>query len=122
MIKRIRRLNSLLKEVISEVIREDVQNPNVSDLMTVTTVSASKDLQHARVYISVIGTEEKRQKTIQALASSAGFIATLASKKVVLRHFPLLTFCIDTTVDKQMKIETILQKIHVEKESRNSHE
>lgn len=56
-VKRTDRLNSLLKEVISEVIRKDVRNPHVNELVTVTRVNISRDLRHAKVFISVIGTE-----------------------------------------------------------------
>ena len=119
MTKRIKRLNSLLKEVISEVIRDDVRNPQVSKLTTVTEVDISKDLQHAKVYISVIGTEQERTTTIEALESASGFIGVYASKKVVMRHFPTLTFRLDTSVDKQMKIDMILRKIYEEKEHRH---
>ncbi len=55
-VKRTDRLNSLLKEVISEVIRREVRNPHVNELVTVTRVQISKDLHYAKVYISVIGT------------------------------------------------------------------
>ncbi|MCB1072538.1 MAG: 30S ribosome-binding factor RbfA [Chlamydiales bacterium] len=122
MTKRTERLNSLLKEVLSEVIRDDVRNPNVAEFTTVTAVDISKDLHHAKVYISVIGTDTQRKETVEALESAAGFIGVLASKKVVMRHFPTLTFRLDTSVDKQMKIDSLLKKIHEEEESRGHHE
>lgn len=118
MTKRTKRLNSLLKEVISEVIRDDVNNPHVSEFTTVTEVDISKDLHHAKVFISVIGTDQERKTTVDALETAAGFIGVLASKKVVMRHFPTLTFRLDTSVDKQMKIDSLIKKIHEEKESR----
>lgn len=122
MTKRTERLNSLLKEVISEVIRADVRNPNVAEFTTVTSVDISKDLHHAKVYISVIGTEVERKQTVDALESAAGFIGIHAAKKVVMRHFPTLTFRLDTSVDKQLKIDSLLKKIHEEEESRRHHE
>lgn len=122
MTKRTERLNSLLKEVLSEVIRADVRNPNVAEFTTVTEVDISKDLHHAKVYISVIGTDKERTETIEALESAAGFIGVLASKKVTMRHFPSLTFRLDTSVDKQMKIDSLLKKIHAEEESRKNND
>src|ERR1700720_1746150 len=89
------RLNSLLKEVISEVIRKDVRNPHVNELVTVTRVDITKDLHYAKVYISVIGDEQAKAETIAALTSAAGFIAVNSSKKVVMRYFPELTFKLD---------------------------
>lgn len=120
MTKRTKRLNSLLKEVLTEVIRHDVKNPRVSELITVIDVDITTDLHHAKVYVSVIGTDQEKKQTIDALQSSAGFISSVASKKVVMRFFPALTFILDTTVDKQMKIDSLLQDIDDEKQFRNS--
>ncbi|MCK4933953.1 MAG: 30S ribosome-binding factor RbfA [Simkaniaceae bacterium] len=117
--KRTKRLNSLLKEVLTEVIREDVRNPNVSSLFTITSVDITSDLTLAKVYISVIGTDEDRKLTLDALQSAAGFISVFASKKVTMRHFPTLTFILDTSVDKHMRIDSLLQKIESEKQSRS---
>lgn len=117
-VQRTDRLNSLLKEVISEVIKRDVRNPHVTELVTVTRVQISKDLRHAKVYISVIGTDPQKTETIAALTSAAGFIAVNSSQKVTMRYFPELTFKLDDSVDKHMRIEELLGKISKERESR----
>lgn len=118
-VNRVDRLNSLLKEVLSEVIREDVKNPHVSTLITVTRVEITKDLHHAKVFVSVIGDEAKKKETMAALTSAAGFIAVTASKKVVMRFFPELSFRLDDSVDRHHRIETLLNKISEEKKSRS---
>lgn len=114
------RLNSLLKEVISEVIRRDVRNPHVNELVTVTRVDITKDLHYAKVYISVIGTPEEKSNTLNALQSAAGFIAVNASKKVVMRYFPSLTFKLDDAVDKHMRIETLLNELSAKRQENES--
>lgn len=116
--KRIERLNSLLKEVISEVVARDVRNPRVNTLVTVTQVDISNDLHHAKVYISVIGNEQDKAQTLEALESAAGFIAVQASKKVVMRYFPALTFRLDNSVDQHLRIDTLLGQIHEEQSAR----
>ena len=112
------RLNSLLKEVISEVIRRDVRNPHVNELLTVTRVDITKDLHYAKVYISVIGDETQKKETLAALQSAAGFIAVNASHKVVMRYFPALTFRLDDGVDKHIRMQKILGEISEERKSR----
>lgn len=107
--RRIQRLNSLLKEVISEVVFNEVKNPHLPRLVTITQVSVTADLYHAKVYVSVIGTPEVKQEALKALQSAAGFIAINASKKIRIRYFPQLTFYLDEGVDKQMKIEQLLE-------------
>ncbi len=83
-----------------------------------TAVDISADLRHAKVFISIIAPQEEKEKTIQALETAAGFIAVHASKKVVMRYFPQLTFRLDTSVDEHMHIEEILKEIHEEETSR----
>jgi len=117
--KRVKRLNSLLKEVLNEVVRSEVRNPKMCTLTSITEVDITKDLRQAKVYISVIGTEQEKNTTLEVLQSAAGFISVLASKKVVMRYFPSLTFKLDTTVETQMRINSLLEKIHVEQEKQS---
>lgn len=119
MTRRTEKLNSLLKEVISEVIFKDVRNPNLSPLLTITRVEISNDLHYAKVYVSIIGDEKNRAETIEALQSAAGFIAVNASKKVTMRYFPSLTFKLDDSVDALMRIDQILGDLEKERQSRD---
>lgn len=121
-INRVDRLNSLLKEVISDIIRKRVKNPGVSELITVTQVKITKDLRHAKVYISVIGDEKAKKETMEALDKGKGFIAVQASKEVVMRYFPSLTFYLDDSVDKHMRIENLLSEIHEDQKKRGVEE
>ena len=61
-VQRTDRLNSLLKEVISEVIKRDVRNPHVGELLTVTRVDITKDLHYAKVYISVLAMQNRKKQ------------------------------------------------------------
>lgn len=111
--RRIAKVNSLLREVLSEVLRRDLKDPSIPDLITITSVDTSADLQHAKVFISLIEDNlDKKNQLIKHLQKSAGYIAVLASKKVSLRYFPALTFKIDDSIDQFMKIDLLLQKIN----------
>lgn len=112
------RLNSLLKEVISEVIRTEVRNPRVSELSSITRVDITNDLHYAKVYVSVLGTEEVKTETLKALRTAAGFISSSAANKIVIRHFPKLSFILDETVEKQIRIEEVLKTLRTEKSMR----
>ncbi len=118
-IQRTARLNSLLKEVISDVVRLHVRNPHVTGLITVTRVDITKDLHYAKVYVSVIGTPEQKKETLEALQSAAGFIAVNSAKKVVMRYFPTLTFKLDDGVEKHMRIEQLLSEIKSKQSSQS---
>lgn len=116
------RLNSLLREVITEVIKKDVRNPHVSEMTTVTRVDITKDLRHAKVYVSIMGTPADKNTTLEALQSASGFIAVNSSQKVTMRFFPELKFILDDSVDKHMRIESLLQEIKDEKLARGDEE
>jgi len=118
--QRLDRVNSLLKEVISEAIHKDVSNPHVTSFVTVTRVETSADLHRAKVFVSILAPANEKEKILSALQISSGFIAVTASKKVQLRYFPHLIFILDTAIDKYMKIENILQKVEKERLSRPS--
>lgn len=120
--RRIARLNSLLKEVISEVIRREVKNPHLPSLITITEVETTKDLSYAKVYVSIIGSQEAKKEAVNVLKSAAGFIAVQASKQVVIRHFPELRFILDESVDKQMHIDSLITQIQKERTIREQKE
>ena len=115
--RRIEKVNSLLKEVLSEVILQDLKHRNIPELITVTGVDTSTDLTSAKVYVSLIEpNREKKEMTISMLQKMASYIALLASKKVTLRYFPSLTFKLDDSMDKYMKIDNLLKKINIPQE------
>lgn len=116
---RVARLNSLLKEVISEVIHRDIHhNPFINQFVTITRVDITADLSYAKVYISILGKDQDKLNVLQELTDLSHQITMIASKKVRMRHFPELTFEIDTGLEKQMRIEELLHKISKERKSR----
>lgn len=115
---RLERINSLLKEVIFEVIQKEVRNPHVNTFVTVTRVDTSADLHHAKVYVSMIATDAEKEKVLFALQTAAGFIAVNAAKKVELRYFPALTFKLDTGLEEHLRIQELLAQIERERSSR----
>ena len=114
------RLNSLLKEVITEVIRRDLHHtPHIDEFITITGVEITRDLSYAKVLVTVIGDEKKKKQALEALRDQSRRIAYIASRKVVMRHFPVLDFVADEGLEKQLRIEELLHKISDEREQRS---
>jgi len=105
-------------EVICKVLQKEVKNPYISELITITKADITKDLRYAKIYFTVIGDETTQQQTLHALQDSSGFIAVKAAKKVRLKYFPELTFLIDHSFHKQLRIQELLHKVEKEEESR----
>lgn len=119
MSKRTVRLNSLLKEVISEVIRRDIHHSlYMTEFVTITRVDITNDLSFAKVYVSVIGDEKQKVLAVEALQHHARQIALLSRKKVTMRLFPHIEFELDASLEKQFRIEELLHKVSEERAHR----
>lgn len=113
------RLNSLLKEVISEVIHREIHHiPYINDRITITRCEITADLSYAKVFVSILGSDADKIKALEALSQATHQITMMSSKKMRIRHFPALTFEVDTGLEKQMRIEALLYKIKNEREQR----
>ena len=104
---RMRRINEVLREVIGSAISSDLNDPRIG-FVTVTTVETSPDLRTAKVYVSVLGSEEEREATLQGLRSSHGVIQSRIAAETRMKRTPTLTFHYDSTVERGMRISRLL--------------
>jgi ribosome-binding factor A len=107
---RMRRVDEAVREVLSDVIAKDLQDPRVG-FVTVTAVKTSPDLRHARVYVSVLGDEQVRAQTLEGLSSAHGFLQGRVAAELSLKHTPTLTFEYDESVDRGMRITQLIDEI-----------
>ena len=78
--------------------------------MTVTSVDTSPDLRHARVYVSVLGSEEERSDSLEGLAASHGFLQARVNEELHMKRTPRLQFVYDDSVDRGMRISELIEK------------
>jgi ribosome-binding factor A len=105
---RMRRVDEAVREVLSDAISTDVKDPRVG-FVTVTAVKTSRDLRHARVYVSVLGDEPAREATLAGLRSAHGFLQAEISRQLKLKHTPTLTFEYDETVARAARLTELLK-------------
>ena len=109
--RRVDRIEEQLRMELSEILEREIQDPRVK-LVTVTHVKVSPDLSHARVSISSLGGPEERSKILQGLRSAAGFMRRSLGKRLAhLKRTPELTFDYDETLEKENRIEALLDQI-----------
>jgi ribosome-binding factor A len=108
---RMRRVDEAMRVVLSEAISKDLQDPRIG-FVTVTSVKTSPDLRHARVYVSVLGSEEERAVSLDGLRSAQGFLQSRVAFALRLKHTPTLSFGYDESVDHGMRITEILNDLH----------
>ena len=105
------RLAEEIKRVITDLMRTALRDPRISGMTSITGVDVSKDLRYAKIYISVLGTEEEQEKTIEGLQSAGGFIRSEMGKAIRLRYTPELSFTLDTSIQHSLKINKMLRDI-----------
>jgi ribosome-binding factor A len=107
--KRTDRINELLREEISVLVRDEVRDPRVG-LVTITAVQTSPELDHAKVYVRMLGSEEEQEAALEGLHSAATFVRTQLSKRLRMRRVPELHFRYDRMLDQAARIEQLLRE------------
>jgi len=102
-----RRINEVLREVIGAAIGE-LSDPRIG-FVTVTSVETSPDLRAARVHVSVLGSEQEREATLEGLRSSHGVLQSKIAAETRMKRTPTLTFHYDETVEQGMRISKLLE-------------
>jgi ribosome-binding factor A len=109
MTQRTRRLDELLREEISDVVRREVDDPRIG-FVTITDVEVSPDLRHAIVWVSVIGTAPERKQTLRALAHAMPFVRGRLGK-LRLKRIPDLHVKEDDTAERGTRVLAILDDL-----------
>jgi ribosome-binding factor A len=106
---RMRRINEVLREVVGSAVANELSDPRIG-FVTVTSVETSPDLRTARVYVSVLGSEEEREETLSGLRSSHGVIQAKIAAETRMKRTPTLSFHYDDTIEKGVRISELLEE------------
>jgi ribosome-binding factor A len=105
---RMRRVNESIKEILGDAISTELKDPRIG-FVTVTDVDTSPDLRAARVYISVLGSEEERERSLAGLRSSHGFLQGKIASAMRMKRTPTLTFEYDESAERGDRISRLLR-------------
>jgi ribosome-binding factor A len=114
MSERMRRVNEAVREVVSEGVAE-LKDPRIG-FVTVTGVETSADLRHARVFVSVLGSEAKRRKTLAGLAAAHGVLQARVARELRMKRTPQLAFEYDPTVERGVRMTKLIDELAPEPE------
>lgn len=92
-------------------LAEGVKDPRVTGLVTVTGVDVTRDLRHARVHVSIMGTESEKASTMEGLQSVAGYLRAKLGRTLRLRVTPELDFKYDASIAHAARIDSLLEQI-----------
>ena len=106
------RINEEVRKEVSDIIRNNIKDPRLTAMVSVTSVSVTKDLRYAKIFVSVFSNyEEEKNNSFLALKNSAGFVRKELGHRINLRYTPEVLFELDNSIDKGMHIDSLLQKI-----------
>ena len=106
---RMRRVNESIREILADAITTELKDPRIG-FVTVTEVDTSPDLRSARVYVSVLGDEQARERSLAGLRSAHGFLQRRVADELTLKHTPTLDFLYDASVDRSLRIQELLEE------------
>ena len=96
----IERVNSLIRQEISELLQRQVKDPRLGNFITVTAVDTSSDMRHAKVFVSRLEGQEEKKETLGVLASATGFFRKELAARLRLRRIPELSFQWDDSLER----------------------
>jgi len=112
MTRRSERVNELLREEISAIVQRDLKDPRLGGLISITAVESSPDYHHARVFVSVMGTDEEQASSLKALNAGASFVRhELRGRLKSLRYVPELAFKADTSIARGARLTALLNQV-----------
>jgi len=114
------RVAAAIREEVANFLAEGVKDPRVTALVTVTGVEMTRDLRHAKIFVSIMGEDSQRASTIEGLTSVQGFLRSRLARSLSLRVAPEVQFVMDESVARAARIETLLNQIRTTPGSENA--
>lgn len=108
-----------IKKAVSQIINNEIKDPRVSGLISVTKVEVTKDLRHAKIFLSIYGEESEKQKVFEGLKNAEGFIRKELAHRVRMKFFPEISFKIDESIEYGIHIYKLLEEVQKQEDNGN---
>lgn len=113
--RRQERMSIEIQKIMARIIQEEIKDPRIDfTSLSITRVDVSNDLSHARIYVSVLGDNEKQDETMQALQKAKGYIRTELVQHLRVKHAPELEFRLDRSIEHGIRISSLLDELKEE--------
>ncbi len=118
--RRVSRVAELIKREVSQMLLNGIKDDRVgTGMVSITDVDVSGDLQHAKIYVSIYGTEEAKAETMAGLKSATGYVRSELGARVRLRRTPEVVFIQDRSLERGSKVLSLLNQIKQERKPEN---
>jgi ribosome-binding factor A len=109
--RRSERVAEAIRVEVATFLTEGAKDPRIVGFVTVTGVETSPDLRHATVFVSVLGTERKREKTLAGLTAAHGVLQARVARQLRMKRTPQLTFEYDPTVERGVRMTQLIDEL-----------
>lgn len=121
--RRVSRVAELIRREVSQMLLHDIKDDRVgAGMVSVTDVNVSGDLQHAKVFVSIYGSEEARAATMAGLRSATGYVRSELGQRVRLRRTPEVVFLEDRSLERGTRVLSLLNQLSQERQTMDSPE
>ena len=118
MTRRTERLNSVIQQEISQLLREQVNDPRLTSLISITRVLTSPDLRHTKVFVSTIGDNVDKEDILKGFSAASGFLRCQLATRLQLKHMPELSFHFDDSIERAARVLKLIDEV-ASKEAEN---
>jgi ribosome-binding factor A len=112
---RIERVNQLIRQELSDLLRRETKDPRLSGYLSINSVDTTPDLRYAKVLVSCLCEEGKKQEILSALAHSSGFFRSVMARHLKMRRVPELNFVWDNSIERGARLIELIDKVASEK-------
>ena len=111
MTRRAERVSSIIQQELSYLLREQVNDPRLTSLISITKVSTSPDLRLTKVFISTLGNEVNKNEILQGFAAASGFLRKQLANRLKLKHTPELSFHLDDSIERGAEVLSLIEQV-----------
>lgn len=116
---RTQRVGGQIQRELAQMIQQEVRDPRVG-FVTISDVEVSRDLTHAKVFVTVLDPKQSVDETLQALNRAGGFMRRLLGKRIIMRVVPELHFVYDSSLDTGARVDALLHQVAAEQQPDDS--
>src|SRR4030043_2335429 len=109
--RRTERINSIIQQEISDLLREQMNSPRLTSFISITKVSTSPDLKHAKVFISTLGDKVNKDEILQGFTAASGFLRRQLANRLELKHTPELSFHLDDSIERGAEVLKLIEQL-----------
>ena len=114
MSRRLSRVEEACKEELAEILQREIKDPRVG-FVTITEVKLTADLRHARVFLSIFGSEHESEQSLEGLESARGYLRSQLGKHLRLKYLPEIEFVHEHVAEDALKLDKLMKQLSTER-------